>query len=327
MLTCNQIQSILDPQKLNETIQDLNQCILNGTSPQSTSVRRALSVNSVRRGIIRAIIPVHYGGHPCEVDSIYSIACNSGLAYIDDAAHSLPARYKGRLIGSPMQGTSPILSCFSFYATKSMTTGEGGMITTEDDRLADRCRMMCLHGISKDAWKRYTAEGSWYYEILAAGYKYNLTDLAAALGIAQLSRLEEMWERRKKIAASYTAAFSSFPELQLPSVREGYESAWHLYPIRFNLNYFENKGASGLFRNSFIEDMKQRNIGTSVHFIPLHIHPYYRETYGYEPNDFPVALNQYQRLVSLPLYSRMSDDDVENVKDAVVDILERNRRH
>jgi perosamine synthetase len=317
----------LDPQKLADTIQDLKQSIFNGTSPQTLSVQRALSNNSVRRGVIRAIIPVHYGGHPCEVDAIYKIACESGLAYIDDAAHSLPARNKGRLIGSPMQGTSPVLSCFSFYATKSMTTGEGGMITTEDERLADRCRMMCLHGISKDAWKRYTSEGSWYYEILAAGYKYNLTDLASALGIAQLSRVDEMWKRRVQIAAAYTKAFSAYPDLQLPTVREGYESAWHLYPIRFNRDYFEKTSASGSFRNNFIDGMKRRNIGTSVHFIPLHIHPYYRETYGYQENDFPVALEQYQRLVSLPIYSRMSDEDVESVTAAVVDILEEDRRH
>jgi dTDP-4-amino-4,6-dideoxygalactose transaminase len=317
----------LDPGKLAETIQDLKQTILNGTSPQTTAVQRALSNNPIRRGVIRAIIPVHYGGHPCEVDAIYSIACESGLAYIDDAAHSLPARYKEKLIGSPMKGTSPILSCFSFYATKSMTTGEGGMITTEDDRLADRCRMMCLHGISKDAWKRYTAEGSWYYEILAAGYKYNLTDLAAALGIAQLSRLEEMWKRRQQIAAAYNKVFASYKQLDLPVVRKNCESAWHLYPIRFNLNYFENPSTTVPFRNTFIEEMKHRNIGTSVHFIPLHLHPYYRETYGYEADDFPVALNQYKRLVSLPIYSRMSDDDVESVIDAVVDIIEGYRRH
>jgi dTDP-4-amino-4,6-dideoxygalactose transaminase len=317
----------IDPEKLSETIQDLKESIIRETTPKLTSVRRALSNNPIRRGIMRAIIPVHYGGHPCEVNTLYRIACETNLAYIDDAAHSLPARYDGNLIGAPMQGTSPIMSCFSFYATKSMTTAEGGMITTEDDRLADRCRMMCLHGISKDAWKRYTAEGSWYYEILAPGYKYNLTDLAAALGLGQLCRLNEMANRRKQIAAAYTKVFSSYPELQLPVVRKGCESAWHLYPIRFNPSHLKGTSEISNFRSQFIHEMKERNIGTSVHFIPLHLHPYYRDTYGFEPDDFPIAFAQYQRLVSLPIYSRMTDEDVQNVIDAVVDIIEVSARH
>jgi len=317
----------LDPQKLVETIDDLQQSIDGGRTPKLNNVRKAFSATRSRTGVIRAVIPVHFAGHPCDVDSIYAAASHSGFAYIEDAAHALPSRYHGHLIGSPMEGSAKALSCFSFYATKSMTTGEGGMITTQDEHLAERCRMMSLHGISKDAWKRYTAEGSWYYEVMAAGYKYNLPDLAAALGLAQLSRLEEMWERRKQIASAYMKAFSSFEELEFPPILEGCEHAWHLFPLRFHIEFFESDESSGWFRNRFIEEMKERNIGTSVHFIPLHIHPYYRETYGYEAKDFPVAYGQYQRVVSLPIYSRMIDEDVQDVIDAVGGIVQQYRGH
>ncbi|MCI0416469.1 DegT/DnrJ/EryC1/StrS aminotransferase family protein [bacterium] len=315
----------LDPQKLVETIEDLQQSI-DGRTPKLDSVRKAFSATRSRTGVIQAVIPVHFAGHPFDVDSIYAAASHSGFAYIEDAAHALPSRYRGHLIGSPMEGSAKVLSCFSFYATKSMTTGEGGMITTQDEHLAERCRMMSLHGISKDAWKRYTAEGSWYYEVMAAGYKYNLPDLAAALGLAQLSRLEEMWERRKQIASAYMKAFSSFEELELPSLLEDCEHAWHLFPLRFHTEFFENDESPGWFRNRFIEEMKERNIGTSVHFIPLHLHPYYREIYGYEVNDFPVAYAQSQRVVSLPIYSRMTEDDVQDVIDAVGQIVQQYRR-
>jgi dTDP-4-amino-4,6-dideoxygalactose transaminase len=317
----------LDPLKLNDTISDLQQSIHRGTKPQLRSVQKALSAKRDRAGSIRAIIPVHFGGQPCDVDSIYATATEHGLAYIEDAAHALPSRYRGKLIGSPMEGSAKTLSCFSFYATKSMTTGEGGMITTEDAELADRCRVMCLHGISKDAWKRYTAEGSWYYEIIAAGYKYNLTDLASALGLAQLSRLDEMWERRKQIASMYMNAFSSFKELELPTVLEDCQHAWHLFSLRFRNEFLDTNEPEGSFRKRFIEEMKERNIGTSVHFIPLHIHPYYRDTYGYEAEDFPIAYGQYQRVVSLPIYSKMSDEDVHDVIDAVGEIVQQYTGH
>lgn len=317
----------LDSTKLLETISDLQQSIHRGKKPELRNVQKALSASHNSGGSIRAILPVHFGGQPCDVDSIYTAASRSEFAYIEDAAHALPSRYRGRLIGSPMEGSAKTLSCFSFYATKSMTTGEGGMITTEDDEFANRCRMMCLHGISKDAWKRYTAEGSWYYEIMAAGFKYNLTDLAAALGLAQLSRLDEMWERRKQIASAYMKAFSSFKELELPTVLDDCQHAWHLFSLRFRTEFFENNEPAGSFRKRFIEEMKERNIGTSVHFIPLHIHPYYRDTYGYEAEDFPVAYAQYQRVVSLPIYSKMTDEDVQDVIDAVGEIVQQYTGH
>src|SRR5204863_3441647 len=189
--------------------------------------------------------------------------------------HAFPCEYKGRTIGGLSQFT-----CFSFYATKTITTGEGGMICTDDDRWAERCRIMALHGISKDAWKRYTAEGSWYYEIVAPGYKYNMTDIAAGMGVAQLRKAERMWRRRQEIAARYNDAFRSRPELRTPADDLESQHAWHLYMLRLNPDRLS------IDRARFIDELRARNIGTSVHFIPLHLHPYYRETYKYRPEDF-----------------------------------------
>lgn len=263
----------------------------------------------------RAIIPVHIAGLPAKMDDILAIARRHGLKVIEDAAHAFPTRYKGRTIGSIGDFT-----CFSFYATKTITTGEGGMICTGDDEWAERCRVMALHGISKDAWKRYTAEGSWYYEIIAPGYKYNMTDIAAAVGLAQLAKAERMWARRRAIARHYDEAFRALPELQRPADRDDCQHAWHLYMLRLNLDLLQ------VDRARFVEEMKRRHVGTSVHFIPLHLHPYYRETYGYQPEDFPVAYREYLREVSLPIYSKMSDQDVEHVIDAVTDVVQTHRR-
>jgi dTDP-4-amino-4,6-dideoxygalactose transaminase len=270
----------------------------------------------------RAIIPVHVAGLPADLDAIYAIATRHNLAVVEDAAHAFPAKYKGQFIGQDLKSdrtphasrlTSHVshFTCFSFYATKTITTGEGGMICTDDEALAERCRVMALHGISKDAWKRYTAEGSWYYEIIAPGYKYNMTDIAAALGLAQLRKAGRMWQRRQEIAMRYNDAFGALPELQTPVDRADCQHAWHLYMLRLNLDRLR------LDRAQFIQELKQCNIGTSVHFIPLHLHPYYRETYGYAPADFPVAFKEFRRVVSLPIYSKMSDQDVEDVIDSV----------
>ncbi len=276
----------------------------------------------------RAIIPVHIAGLPAEMDAIAAIAARHGIAIIEDAAHAFPTRYKGRLIGAPVPAPAtdhssliiPHFACFSFYATKTLTTGEGGMICTDDDALAERCRIMALHGISKDAWKRYTAEGSWYYEIIAPGYKYNMTDIAAGMGLAQLAKAERMALRRLEIARRYSKAFSTIRHLQVPHDRSDCQHAWHLYMLRLNLDQWR------IDRAQFNEEMKQRNIGTSVHFIPLHIHPYYRKTYGYQPEDYPVAYQEYLREVSLPIYSKMSDRDVQDVIDAVLDIVTHHGR-
>jgi dTDP-4-amino-4,6-dideoxygalactose transaminase len=258
----------------------------------------------------KAIIPVHIAGLPADMQGIRAVADRHGLPVVEDAAHAFPTRYKGRMIGSLSAFT-----CFSFYATKTITTGEGGMLCTDDDAWAERCRIMALHGISKDAWKRYTAEGSWFYEIVAPGFKYNMTDVAAAMGLAQLRKAERMAERRRVIAQRYHQAFSACPELEIPADREDCEHAWHLYMLRLNLSQLR------IDRAAFAQELKGRNIGISVHFIPLHTHPYYRESYGYRPEDFPVAYGEYLREISLPIYSGMSDQDAQDVIDAVLDVV------
>jgi dTDP-4-amino-4,6-dideoxygalactose transaminase len=271
----------------------------------------------------KAIIPVHMGGLPAELDAICALAAGRGLAVIEDAAHAFPAKYRGRAVGSSKLGTSAPGSrvvCFSFYATKAITTGEGGMLTTDDSTLAERCQIMSLHGISKDAWKRYSSEGSWYYEIVAPGFKYNMADVAAAIGLAQLQKAECMWQRRREIAECYNETLGDLPVLKIPHDRADCQHAWHLYMLRLNLERLR------IDRAVFIEELRARNIGTSVHFIPLHLHPYYRETYGYRPEDFPVAYREYLREISLPIYSRMSDRDVLDVIEAVVDVVEHHRR-
>jgi dTDP-4-amino-4,6-dideoxygalactose transaminase len=281
-----------------------------------------LSPDAVERAVTprtKAIIPVHIGGLAAEIDAIYDIAERHGLAVIEDAAHAFPARYGGRMIGETMRAGVRSAVCFSFYATKTITTGEGGMICTDDDALTERCRIMALHGISRDAWNRYTAEGSWYYEIAAPGFKYNMTDVAAAMGRAQLAKADQMWERRCEIAQRFSATFSGLPELEPPAGGPGEQHAWHLYPLRLNLDRLR------IDRDRFADEMRARNIGISVHFIPLHAHPYYRDTYGYQPTDLPVAWEEYQREISLPIYSKMSDEDVTSVIDAVLDIVENYR--
>jgi dTDP-4-amino-4,6-dideoxygalactose transaminase len=258
----------------------------------------------------KAILPVHIAGLPVDLDGVRKVARQHALPIIEDAAHAFPAKYKGQMIG----GLGDI-TCFSFYATKTLTTGEGGMICTANEEWVDRCRIMSLHGISKDAWKRYTAQGSWYYEIIAPGYKYNMTDVAAAMGIAQLRKANLMLEKRTKIAYAYNTAFSKHLHLEIPHDDPAHQHAWHLYMLRLNLD------SLSIDRERFIDELKIRNIGASVHFIPLHIHPYYRELYGYSPQDFPVAYREYMREISLPIYSKMSDRDVQDVIDAVTDVV------
>jgi dTDP-4-amino-4,6-dideoxygalactose transaminase len=272
---------------------------------------RADLLEAAITGRTKAIMPIHIAGLPADLDAIHEVSRRHGLPVIEDAAHAFPTKYRGRMIGSLSD-----LTCFSFYATKTLTTGEGGMICTEDDALAERCRIMALHGISKDAWKRYTAEGSWYYEIVAPGYKYNMTDIAAAMGLAQLHKAERMWQRRQEIATQFNLTFSGLPQLQIPHKRIDCQHAWHLYMLRLNPDRLR------IGRAEFVEELKRRNIGVSVHFIPLHIHPYYRETYGYRPEDFPVAYQEYQREISLPIYSKMSDADVSDVIEAVTHIVD-----
>lgn len=263
----------------------------------------------------KAIVPVHFGGQPCEMDKILEIARDYNLRVIEDAAHALPACFKGEMVGSIGD-----ITCFSFYATKTITTGEGGMITTQTEEYADRMRIMSLHGISKDAWKRYTAEGSWYYEILYPGYKYNLTDIAAAIGVGQLKKCDQFWEARRRIAAMYDKGFADLPEIRRPVCQPDVQHAWHLYVIQLELERLR------INRNEFVEALKKENIGTSVHFIPLHLHPFYRNAFGYRPQDFPNATAVFERIVSLPIYPRMTEANVQDVIAAVRKVVNEFRQ-
>lgn len=269
-----------------------------------TAADGQISAESVYRAITertRAIVPVHYGGQACALTEILAM----GVPVVEDAAHAAGTEYEGRKIGVHGRATA-----FSFYATKNMTTGEGGMITTNDGELAARMRLLSLHGMSRDAWKRYTQAGSWYYQVLEPGYKNNMSDLQAAMGIHQLRRLDGFIARRREIAERYRDAFADLPELQLPMDCPRRPHTYHLFAVRV-----------GVDRDQFIGEMRRARIGTSVHFIPLHHHPFYQQAYGYRPEQFPVAEQMYQGLVSLPLYPKMSDGDVEDVIGAVREII------
>lgn len=256
----------------------------------------------------KAIIAVHYAGHPVELDAIRDIAARNNIHLIEDAAHAIGAAWKGQSIGS---GSNP--ACFSFYATKNLTTGEGGMLTGQPEFL-EQARMLSLHGMSREAWSRYAAGGKWAYDIAAPGYKYNMTDIQAALGMQQLKRFESMQQRRREIVRQYNDAFNGNPAFQTPVCRDHVTHAWHLYVLRLN------EDQPGMDRNRFIEDINARNIGTSVHFIPIHIHSYYAKKYGWQPEDLPVALSNFNRMVSLPLSPKMTEQDVADVIEAVNEV-------
>ena len=267
----------------------------------------------------KAIMPVHLYGHPADMDPIYDIAQRHGLAVIEDAAHALPARYRGRMIGAPKSGFDfPNLVAFSFYATKNLTTGEGGMLTGPVE-LIDEARTWSLHGMSRDAFKRYTSEGSWRYDVVTPGFKYNMPDIQAAIGLHQLERLDAMQRRRRAIVAQYDEALGQLQEIERPVEREGVESAWHIYLLRLNPDRLR------IDRAAFVDELRKLNIGTSVHFIPVHEHTYYRERYGFKPEDFPVAHAQFERMLSLPLSPAHSDQDVADVIDAVTEVVKAHR--
>lgn len=277
-----------------------------------------IDINEIEKKLTKrtkAIIPVHYGGQPCDMDEILRIAGKYNLFIIEDAAHAIPASYKKKKIG-----TLGDMTCFSFYATKPLTTGEGGMVTTENDAWADKLKILRLHGISRDAWKRYTNEGSWYYEVVDAGFKYNTTDLHAALGLAQLKKVDWMCEQRTKISEKYSEAFQSLHEVIPPSVKNDRKSAWHLYVLKLNLEMLK------IGRNQFISELKKKGIVTSVHFIPLYRHPYYQDVFSYDSKDFPVSEWTYERIISLPIYPGMTADNIDYVIHSVEDILKKYRR-
>ncbi|MFN3683966.1 MAG: DegT/DnrJ/EryC1/StrS family aminotransferase [Fimbriimonadaceae bacterium] len=259
----------------------------------------------------KVIEPVHFAGLACDMDPILRVAFRHGLRVLEDAAHSLPTTYKGRLIGT----LDSDVAVFSFYATKTLATGEGGMIVTRCDDTARRCRTMRLHGIDRDAFARYTSDKpAWYYEVVAPGYKYNMTDLAAAIGIHQLAKLVRFQKRREAMARRYDEAFADLPLILPAHAPEGDTHAWHLYVVRI-------KPEAGIGRDEFIRRASEMGVGCSVHFIPLHLHPYWRDTYGLRPEDFPNATEAFRGAVSLPLYTKMTDEDQERVISVVRTLL------
>ena len=263
----------------------------------------------------RAVVPVHFAGHPAAMDEVLAIAQKHRLKVVEDAAHALPASYRGRAVG-----TIGDVTAFSFYATKNLTTGEGGMLTLTDAALADRLRSRRLHGMSRDAWRRYSVQGSWRYDVSYPGFKYNMTDLAASMGLVQLRRLPALHRRRQEIVALYDELLRDRSELEPLTVAPDVAHAWHLYVIRIRPELLR------INRDALIELLKAEGIGTGVHFIPLHLHSFYRDALGYRAEDFPVASAAAETILSLPLFTLMSDDDARYVAATVRRLLDANRR-
>lgn len=273
-----------------------------------TKIERAITPRT------KAIIPVHFAGLACDMQPIIEIARRHGLKILEDAAHALPATYHNQLIGT----LDTDATVFSFYATKTITTGEGGMIVTRDHAIAERCRAMRLHGISRDAFDRYTStKPAWHYEVIAPGFKYNLTDIASSIGLQQLKKAWGFQEQRQRMAERYDAELAGLPITLPPQPENGDLHSWHLYAVRLNDH-------AVISREEFIQQMSARGIGCSVHFIPLHLHPYWQKAYDLQPHDFPMAWRAYERAVSLPLYTRMTESDQTRVIEAVKDVLAGN---
>ncbi len=262
----------------------------------------------------RAVIPVHFAGQPCDMAAIMDIAQRHGARVVDDAAHAFPASIGGAAIGSCAD-----LTCFSFYATKTLTTGEGGMITTRNPEWADALATLRLHGMSRDAWRRYSGETSWRYDVTRLGYKYNTTDIAAAIGLGQLARADALRDERERIAQRYSRAFAADAALIPYAVRPGGVCAWHLYPLKLNLD------SLAVDRDRFMALMRERGVATSVHFIPLYHFTHFKGR-GWSPDGFPESEWVFAREVSLPLYPGMTDAEVDYVIDAVLGIARANRR-
>lgn len=264
----------------------------------------------------RAIIPVHVGGETCDLDALQKLADRYDLHVVEDAAHALPSGHSGKRVGNISE-----LTAFSFYATKTITTGEGGMLTTNNDACAERAKTMRLHGIGGDAWKRYSQTGSWYYEVHHAGYKMNLCDLLSALGQVQLKKCDAFARRRREISEYYMDKFSRLEEVELPPTHESCsQHAWHLYLLRIRSGVLE------LDRDEFIQQLKDAGVGTSVHFIPLHFHPFYADEYGYKKRDFPNAEDAFSRSVSLPIYPDLQPEEMQRVARAVEHCIAKNRK-
>ena len=273
------------------------------------AVRRAL------RARTKAIVPVHIAGHPCDMEPLRQAARKKRIPIIEDAAHALGTTYQGRPVGSLSE-----LTCFSFYATKNLTTGEGGMVTTNDARLADRVRRLSLHGLTRDAWKRYARGGSWRYDIVELGYKYNMTDVAAGLGLAQFQKFGAMQARRREIAQRYTRLLEGCDAFDLPRESDASTHAWHLYILRLRPRVLT------IGRDAVIEKLRSAGIGTSVHFLPLHLFSFYRKTFGYRKGSFPHAEKESARAISLPLYPGLSTEAQDRVVDALLSLAASHRR-
>lgn len=271
----------------------------------------------------RAIVPVHFAGLPCDMKAIWKIARRHDLFVVEDAAHAVGARYEGCPIGMAPEESRQDASdavAFSFYATKNLTTGEGGMVTTPHESLATRMRMLCLHGMSRDAWNRYSQRGNWFYEVVASGFKYNLTDIQSALGIHQLRKLDSFTETRARYAAIYNQVFAGMGELEVPPEGQRVRHAWHLYVLRLNLPRLK------IDRDAFIEELRERGVGCSVHFIPIPIHPFFaRKRLSAQP--CRRALDLFPRILSLPLYPAMSEEQVRYVAGCVRDTVAAHRLH
>ena len=249
----------------------------------------------------KVIMPVHYAGHPADLDTIDALAERHGLHVVEDAAHAVPTYHRDTMIGSRLT-----LASFSFYPTKNLTTAEGGALTGSPD-LLEKARVLALHGMSRDAWKRFGKGGSWEYDVVAPGFKTNMTDIQAALGMHQLRKLPAFHARRREIARRYTEAFADVPALEAPTERDDMRSAWHIYVLRLRLEHLR------IDRNAFIDALKERNVGTSVHYKPLHMMSYYAERFGYRREDLPVSADAFSRMLSIPLSPRLSDADVDDV--------------
>lgn len=274
------------------------------------SIERVVARGELRP---RAIMPVHFAGRPCEMASIVDLARRHDLAVVEDAAHALPAKHDARTVGAPLDGIT-WATAFSFYATKNLATAEGGMLTGSADLLAE-AELWRLHGMSRDAWNRYGQGGTWFYEVVRPGFKCNMTDIQASIGLHQLRRLESFQQRREAVVAAYQTAFAQLDAVETPPGTGADTSAWHLYVLKLHLDQLR------IDRGEFIDQMTARNIGTSVHFIPVHAHPWYRDKYDFTDESFPVAWREYQRTVSLPLHPGLSDDDVDDVIQAVQEIV------
>lgn len=270
----------------------------------------------------RAIIPVHLSGLPCDMDAIWAIAKRHNLHVIEDSAHAAGAHYRKHPIGAgnPETGSFSSASVFSFYATKNLTTGEGGMVTTHDEALASRLKVLCLHGISKDAWDRYADRGSWFYQVLDSGFKYNLTDIQSAIGLHQLRKLEGFLERREQLANLYNELLAGVEEVETPPVKDDCRHAWHLYVLRLNLDKLN------INRDQFINELRESEVGTSVHFIPIPMHPFFARRAALPENQCPRAIDLYHRLISMPLYPGMTEEQVRYAAEAVKRIASKARK-